>query len=79
MLPVLGTSVYNLYKTYKAGARPPLRWYPLKPLQFHMHSTCEHLVGGADCAIELHLVRQGAGARGCARALRLEGGKNASS
>jgi len=29
---------------------------PLVPLQFHMHSTCEHIVNGYMCPIELHLV-----------------------
>jgi len=28
----------------------------IEPLQFHIHSTCEHIVNGEGCQIELHLV-----------------------
>lgn len=29
---------------------------PVKPFQFHWHSTCEHIVDGFMCPLELHLV-----------------------
>ncbi|PRW61258.1 integral membrane single C2 domain isoform A [Chlorella sorokiniana] len=33
-----------------------IKQVPVKPLQMHWHSTCEHVVDGNVCALELHIV-----------------------
>ncbi|KAI7838845.1 hypothetical protein COHA_007459 [Chlorella ohadii] len=33
-----------------------IKQVPVKPLQMHWHSTCEHIVDGEVCALELHIV-----------------------
>lgn len=40
------------------GPSTTLTRVPLKPLQFHFHSTCEHVLDGDTCPLEFHLVTQ---------------------
>ena len=38
------------------GGTGNLTRVPLKPLAFHVHTTCEHVIEGNLCALEIHLV-----------------------
>nr|AXF41551.1 carbonic anhydrase CAH230 [Chlorella sp. ArM0029B] len=55
-VPVVGDSWGAMFQDPSLLASATVRQVPVKPLQFHWHSTCEHLVEGNACPLEAHIV-----------------------
>ncbi|KAL4422417.1 hypothetical protein ABPG75_008614 [Micractinium tetrahymenae] len=51
-----GDSVYTLYNSSSLSNSRKIRRVNVEPLQFHFHSTSEHLLSGRSTLLEFHLV-----------------------